>query len=209
MRILLIDTCGETGSLALADDATIIAVEELPPRAASSALLAGIRTLLERAGWQRESLQAIGVVSGPGSFTGVRVGLAAAKGLCEALGLPLAAVSRLEVLADAAAMDRGFAVLNAGRGEVYVRSVGIALHGHEFLLSAEGLFAITRGERVVVAEEALLSLLEASQPELHALNAAAALPAVLRSLEEGGVDPATVDANYVRSEQNIYGKAKQ
>ncbi|HEY4357961.1 MAG TPA: tRNA (adenosine(37)-N6)-threonylcarbamoyltransferase complex dimerization subunit type 1 TsaB [Acidobacteriaceae bacterium] len=208
MRLLLIDTCGETGSVALADGATVVALENLPPRAASSALLAGIRALLERAGWQRESLEGIGVVSGPGSFTGVRVGLAAAKGLCEARGLPLAAVSRLEVLADVAALTRGFAVLNAGRGEVYVRGTAVMAQGRELLIDAEGLLAITQGERVVIAEECLLTMLETVHPELHTLNAASALPAILRSLEEGGVDPAVVDANYVRSEENIYGKVK-
>lgn len=208
MRLLLIDTCGETGSVALAQDASILAAETLPPRAASSGLLAGIRTLLDGVGWKLDSLQAIGVVSGPGSFTGVRVGLAAAKGLCEARHLPLAAVSRLEVLAETAALHRGFAVLNAGRDEFYVRSAGDGRDGHEWLAGLETLPATAKGERVVIAEERLVSALQGLDPEIHVLTAASALPAVLRSLESGGVDPATVDANYVRSEQNIYGKAK-
>lgn len=115
MRLLLIDTCGETGSIAIADDAAVLSAEELPARAASSTLLPAIERVLQAAVWSVRDLQGVAVVSGPGSFTGVRVGLAAAKGLCEAVALPLATLSRLEVLGGAAGLSEGFAVLDAGR----------------------------------------------------------------------------------------------
>ena len=100
-RVLLMDTCGAAGSVALADGERVAARAAIAERAASARLLAVVEEVLATAGWGLGDVEAVGVVSGPGSFTGVRVGLAAAKGLCEGLGVPMAAVSRLEVLADA------------------------------------------------------------------------------------------------------------
>ena len=126
MKILLIDTCGTTGTVALADTEArprVLGSDELPERSASERLAGAIGGLAERCGVRLEELDAVVVVHGPGSFTGVRVGLSAAKGLCEALNLPLVAVSRLAVLASLAAAgdsERVYAVLDAGRGEYYV-----------------------------------------------------------------------------------------
>ena len=85
MKILLIDTCGATGSIALEDtdlSLTIVASASLPGRTASERLVPMIKDLAEHAGITLPSLDAVAVVHGPGSFTGVRVGLSAAKGLC-------------------------------------------------------------------------------------------------------------------------------
>src|ERR1700712_3943639 len=115
MRLLLIDTCGATGTVALADTALsipIAATEILPGRSASEQLIPVIRTLLEAQGWKVNELTAMVVVNGPGSFTGLRVGLSAAKGLSEASGVPLIAISRLAVLA--AGPGRQCAALDAG-----------------------------------------------------------------------------------------------
>src|SRR5260370_4181351 len=124
MKVLVIDHCGETGSIALADTAVpaILATATLPGRTASERLLPAIRDLGAAHGVPLRSLGAIAVVHGPGSFTGVRVGLSAAKGLCEALEVPLIAISRLAVLshlANPAPDARVHAVLDAGRGEFY------------------------------------------------------------------------------------------
>src|SRR5690349_5180126 len=110
MRLLLIDTCGAEGSVALAEvegTPRVVASEVLPGRSASERLVPVIRTLMETEGWDLRDLAAIGVVHGPGSFTGVRVGLSAAKGLSEAGQVPLVAVSRLALLAAAAGEVRG------------------------------------------------------------------------------------------------------
>ena len=98
-------------------------------------LLTSIEGLLGHAGIAASGLRGIGVAVGPGSFTGVRVGMATAKGLGFALDVPVEGLSTLEALALAAATGgaRGghiCPVLDAGRGEIYaalfrVRPVGV------------------------------------------------------------------------------------
>ncbi len=89
-RLLLLDTSGPEASLALAEapasgtDPHIVATDTFPGRQASELLLVRLERLLKRAGWTSHSISAMAVVTGPGSFTGVRIGLAAAKGLAEA-----------------------------------------------------------------------------------------------------------------------------
>ena len=203
-RVLLIDTCGATGSVALAQGEAVVAETTMPGRAASAELLARVRELLGRCGWTVDSLQAIGVVSGPGSFTGVRVGLSAAKGLCEALGVPMAAVSRLEVMADRARERSVLAVLDAGRGEVYVRD-GKA----ELLLNMGALVERFAERPMIVTEEALAAKLAGKNVERMELSAASALPVVRRTLASGQSDVALTDANYVRGESEIYASKSQ
>jgi tRNA threonylcarbamoyladenosine biosynthesis protein TsaB len=79
-----------------------------------------IRNLLTRGGGRPKDLTGLGVVLGPGSFTGLRVGLAAAAGLAQALEIPVYGLSSLEALARAGPSDGlGVALLDARRGEVY------------------------------------------------------------------------------------------
>src|SRR5580700_4835654 len=123
MRVLLIDTAGAEGSVALADtelERAVVAAEVLPGRTSSERLLPAVRRLMEERGWKLKELKAVVVVHGPGSFTGVRVGVSAAKGLSEAGGVGIVAVSRLALLAASGEGDgRVNAVLHAGRGEFY------------------------------------------------------------------------------------------
>jgi tRNA threonylcarbamoyladenosine biosynthesis protein TsaB len=159
--------------------------------------------MLEAEGWTLRELDGVGVVSGPGSFTGMRTGLAVAKGLCEAASLPLAAVSRLAVLAEAAEAGGGFAVLRAGRDELYVRDVS---YGREWMCGIEEFRLGAKGARVVVAEARVAERLAEMKPKLHPLRVEDALAQVRRSLQEGGCDVASIDANYVRGESEIYRK---
>jgi tRNA threonylcarbamoyladenosine biosynthesis protein TsaB len=201
-RLLLIDTCGETAGVALCLGLQVLATEDLMTGAASAQIIAGVRRLLCQQGWNLAELDAVGVVGGPGSFTGVRTGLAAAKGLCEAANLRLAVVSRLAVLADASALTDGLSMLDAGRGELYVRDVG---SGREWLCSADEL-PIAAGGGIVVAEPRVAERLAERGPVLRTLYVSDALPVVLQCLAAGGSDVALVEANYVRGEQNIYAK---
>ena len=106
--VLAFDTCGEIGTAALVDlekDATAIPCigqMELGGRAAAAELMPAIDGMLRDAGLDLRGLRALLVVNGPGSFTGIRVGLSTAKGLAHAAGMPIVAISRLAVLANLA-----------------------------------------------------------------------------------------------------------
>lgn len=100
-RILAIDTSTESRSLALLDQATLWECFWGPGEGDLLAedLSGAVRTLLEAAGLTPGGLDLIAVATGPGSFTGVKVGMAAAKALAYALHVPIAAVSTLDLLA--------------------------------------------------------------------------------------------------------------
>jgi tRNA threonylcarbamoyladenosine biosynthesis protein TsaB len=94
-------------------------------------LLALVRQALEAVGADYPDVRRIGVGVGPGTFTGLRIGVATARALAQATGAEVAAVSTLEALAAAAATDRAvLAVLDARRGEAYAA----AFHDGERLL---------------------------------------------------------------------------
>jgi tRNA threonylcarbamoyladenosine biosynthesis protein TsaB len=202
-RLLLIDTCGETPGVALSAGPQVLASEDLVRGSASAEIVSAIRGLLEQVGWRLADLDAVGVVSGPGSFTGMRAGLATAKGLCEAGELSLAAVSRLEVLADVASLLDGMVALDAGRGELYVREVKTR---REHLCTSDDMMGLCDGRQVVVAEARVAEILAGCKPVLRPLRVADSLAVVLRCLAEGGSDVSLVDANYVRAESDLYRK---
>jgi len=211
MRFLLIDTCGAEGSIALAEDGRVVASDTLPGRSASERLVPAIRQMLEAAGWGLGELAAIGVVHGPGSFTGVRVGLSAAKGLSEAGRIPLIAVSRLALLAAAAKVDgKVCAVLDAGRGEFYCGSYIGRRKINEALLTAEEVAtAAADGAAVVVCEQHVVDTLGTVGVRLVSEPAAGgALPFVTEKVAANEFDnAATVDANYLRrTDLEIFAK---
>jgi len=187
--------------------------------------VATIRDLAATVEGGLHSLEAIAVVSGPGSFTGVRVGLSAAKGLCEALDLPLIAISRLAVLSRLAAEAPGrkvFALLDAGRGEAYL---GIYIGGvrvREALVTRAQLFTAieeaaaaksesgTNSIRVVTCESTVVQAFAELNPQLVAEPTAAdALALVLLRIHARDFDDAaTIDANYLRrTDAEIFAKA--
>ena len=98
--LLTIQTASPAGGIALSDGDKLLAEVNLDVRkTATEWLLQSIEDLLARAGLAKSDLEGVGVVRGPGSFTGLRVGLATAKGLALALGCPLLSVSSLQCLA--------------------------------------------------------------------------------------------------------------
>jgi tRNA threonylcarbamoyladenosine biosynthesis protein TsaB len=201
--VLAFDTCGETGTVALVDlenDATAVTCvsqTELGGRAASAELMPAIDAMLRKAGVDLRALQALLVVNGPGSFTGIRVGLSTAKGLAHAAGIPVVAISRLAVLAslDDARQDV-LALLDAGRNEFYARRAE-----REWLASFEEIAAVAEaGTRLIVAESRLVDRLAAWKPaHVGPLDACVATRAALARLRSGASDDlATLDANYLR-----------
>lgn len=120
MTILAIDTTSEFGSLALARDAEILEVVSLHSREGFAHLLfQQIIAVLDRHGLKLADIDGYAAASGPGSFTGVRVGLTAGKGLAEAHGKRVVPVSNLLALAYAGEGDLRATVLDARRGEIY------------------------------------------------------------------------------------------
>jgi tRNA threonylcarbamoyladenosine biosynthesis protein TsaB len=118
--ILAVDATGEHGSLALARGGAV--VEELAlhsPSGFAHVLFGSLQELLARNGVAAAQIDCFASASGPGSFTGVRVGLAFAKGLAEALGKPAVAVSNLRALAEFGEAPLRATLLDARRGEVY------------------------------------------------------------------------------------------
>ena len=123
MILLAIDTSGKEGSIAVArapensretSELTILEVVPLEGGTFSAQLVPQIASLLAKHGLSKNDIAAFAVASGPGSFTGLRVGLAAIKALAEILGTPIAAVSRLEALARSARI-RGTVIAGAER----------------------------------------------------------------------------------------------
>lgn len=122
MRVLGIDTSGDMGSLGLIDGAHTLYEGEMPVRPGGAERLpAFIQKALNNVGWDPGFLELIVVGKGPGSYTGVRVGIAIAKGLAFSLKIPLVGVNTLYALAANTRGRPGFIcpVLESRRGEVY------------------------------------------------------------------------------------------
>ena len=121
-KILMIETSTECCSVALSDGDRIVAsrVDELPRRQ-SSMLAPYLAEVLQEAGIPAASLDAVAVSAGPGSYTGLRVGVSTAKGVCFGCGKPLIGVDTLRILALQAESryDRIVAMIDARRMEVY------------------------------------------------------------------------------------------
>jgi tRNA threonylcarbamoyladenosine biosynthesis protein TsaB len=218
MKILIIDTCGASGTIALVDATAVVASASLPGRTASERLVPTIKDLAASARITLQSLGAVVVVHGPGSFTGVRVGLSAAKGLSEALNLPLVAISRLAVLAHLAESSRGVrvqALFDAGRGEfysgIYVDGVcfGEALVTRDRLLATDATQSAQPSRVVVTCEPAVAQSIAELAPKLLAEPTAAdAFPLALRRIQQQDFDDAAIlDANYLRrTDAEIFAK---
>lgn len=122
MRILAVETSTLAGGTALLDGDRVVAEHILNVRAThSERLLASADRLLHDRGWEVEDLEGLAVAIGPGSFTGLRIGVSAVKGLAFALGVPVAAVPTLDALAAVLpfAQHPVCPVLDAKKGEVY------------------------------------------------------------------------------------------
>jgi tRNA threonylcarbamoyladenosine biosynthesis protein TsaB len=122
MRVLAVETSTLAGGVALVDGDRLVAEYLLDVSVThSERLLAAIDTVMTDAGWTPADLQGLAVAVGPGSFTGLRVGISTVKGLAFALGLPVAAVPTLDAMAAAVPFSAlpVCAVLRARRNEIY------------------------------------------------------------------------------------------
>src|SRR5579863_3516387 len=180
MLLLAVDTSGKQGSIAIAqcgpgDACEVIEVAALSGGTFSAELVPQIDALLAKHKFSKADIGAFAVVSGPGSFTGLRIGLAVIKGLAEVLVKPIAAVSLLQALASAAHLDGDVILaLDAGRNEVFLGEYQVCDAEmrliRERLLSRETWLELTRDAVVVTSDS---SLREAARTKgLHVVEVA-------------------------------------
>jgi tRNA threonylcarbamoyladenosine biosynthesis protein TsaB len=230
MLLLATDTSGKNGSIALArvtvgqSDVEIVEVVPLAGGAFSAQLVPQIAALLEKHGYRKTDLAAFAVASGPGSFTGLRVGLAAIKALAEALQKPIAAISLLGAVAwsstaHGAERSRILAALDAGRGDVYVGDYELGPQMHmqsERLLSREEFLAEATGAEathttIVTPDAVLAAMVQAAGTQVEVIeypNAGVIARLGWDRLQRGQtVRPEQLEANYIRhSDAEIFSK---
>jgi tRNA threonylcarbamoyladenosine biosynthesis protein TsaB len=225
MLLLATDTSGRHGSIALAraqeapgksGDVEVIEVVPLAGGTFSAQLVPQIAALLAKHGFTKHDIGGFVVASGPGSFTGLRVGLAAIKALAEILDKPIAAVSLLEAVAITSGVQGCVtALLEAGRGEVYLGEYEVAGDSarlvEERLLRREEVWA---GEpsKLVTADEALAKEVQAAGLSISTIEAVTAGTIVelgrRKILAGESVSPEELEANYIRrSDAEIFAKS--
>jgi tRNA threonylcarbamoyladenosine biosynthesis protein TsaB len=225
MILLAIDTSGRDGSIALArargdagadlNSVDILDMVPLEGGTFSAQLVPQIAAMLMKRGLTKEQIDGFAVASGPGSFTGLRVGLAAVKGLAEILGKPIVAVSRLEVVARSGKRQgKVIAALDAGRSDVYLGEYDVSERAEiigERLVSREEFLSTARDTKVVTPERVLveaaisagLSVEEVAPPNSTAI----ALIGFEKIMLGETISPEDLEANYIRrSDAEIFAK---
>ena len=222
MLLLITDTSGRNGIVAVAralqagkqDQIQILESVPLAGGTFSAQLVPQIAALLEKHDLSKSQIDAFVVVSGPGSFTGLRVGLAAIKALAEILQKPIVPVSFLEVVARAAGIDgRIIALLDAGRGQLYSGEYEIsgarAQLIQEHLIAREALPDLSRAVVISTPDATLAGL--SREAGLRTFELKAIPPEMIAVLGwsklcDGEIaSPEQLDANYVRRSDQIFG----
>jgi tRNA threonylcarbamoyladenosine biosynthesis protein TsaB len=229
MLILAVDTSGKQGSIALAKvgeslgsagaSSANLAILEVVPLAGgtfSAQLVPQISDLLAKHGFTKQDITGFAVVSGPGSFTGLRVGLAAIKALAEILQKPIAVVSLLEAVACAGkAAGKVISALDAGRGEVYAGEYEVGNRAQlvsERLLTRAEFVAQSRERVVVTPDSALAALARDSGLEVKEIEPprgdAIARLGWEKIQSDNTIAPDELEANYIRrSDAEIFAKS--
>ena len=179
MNILALETTNWIGSVAAMTDGKLLLELELnPQQRTAQSLPSGIETLLERVGWKPADVQLIALTIGPGSFTGLRIGVTMAKTFAYSVGAEVLGVNTLETIAQAAPADVSAltAVIDAQRDDVVVRT---------FSRGPEGFFLPEGDQQLISIDRWLQDLptgMAVTGPALAKL--ASRLPAHVTALEE-------------------------
>jgi tRNA threonylcarbamoyladenosine biosynthesis protein TsaB len=214
MLIVAVDTSGKKGSVALCrgdgEAFEVLRMTSLEGGAYSAQLIPRISGVLSANHVEKRQLDGFAVVSGPGSFTGLRVGLSTVKGLCEVLKKPLATVSMLEAIAlvYAGSDEAVTAMLDAGRGEAYVGEYrvkdGRAQVAREYHLKSDELLSdqMRNLQPVVTPDTKLAETLQSKGVEVRLVDALFADTVgrlgINKLVAGEAANPETLDANYVR-----------
>lgn len=222
MLLLVADTSGKHGSIGLArgnPDGSCDVIEVIPLAGGtfSAQLIPQVAGLLAKHGFSKQDVDGFAVASGPGSFTGLRVGLAAIKALAEVTGKPIATVSLLEAVAVESGMKgRVLAALDAGRGEVYLGEYEVSgTQGSkvdERLVTRSELADAVAGRAIVTPDSAIAFLIQGTGIRLiEVARPTAEVIARLgwkKILGEDTVSPDALEANYIRrSDAEIFSKS--
>jgi tRNA threonylcarbamoyladenosine biosynthesis protein TsaB len=211
MLILGLDTSGKDGSIALVefDQGNTRTVEVVPLEGGtfSAQLVPQISDALNRHGLSKREIDGFAVVSGPGSFTGLRVGLAVVKALAEVLQKPIAAMSLLEAVARVSELlGVVTAALDANRGEVYAAEFLISgpqtTISHQQLLAAAEFVSANRDRQIITPDAKIADFIrEKGLYVTHVDRPRADVIARLgfEKIQVGDiVSPEALDANYIR-----------
>jgi tRNA threonylcarbamoyladenosine biosynthesis protein TsaB len=214
--ILAIDTASPYGSIAIRSQGQLVAERALESADGfAHVLFPEIERLLAESGFELKRIDRFAAASGPGSFTGVRVGLAAAKGLAEAMGCPAVGISNLQVLASFGKGAVRGVFVEARRGEVYAGVYDSALQplNPEVVMPASRWLETLTGfeyEFIAPADNPFWSALEVTRFAHMGRTAAPKLLAgavALCAERAEASDPALLDANYVRrSDAELFWK---
>lgn len=210
MLILGVDTSGKDGSIALVkfEQGSVRTLEVVPLEGGtfSAQLVPQISDTLNRHGLTKRNIDGFAVVSGPGSFTGLRVGLAAVKALAEVLQKPIAGVSLLEAVVRASGIQgEGAAALDAGRGEVYAAEFQVS--GSRAEMSNQRLLTLAElvsanSDQIITADVKIADFLcEKKVRVIRVDRPRADLIARLgfEKIQSGEIiSPEALDANYIR-----------
>jgi len=158
--LLAIDTSTRYASLALYDETGVISERTWRShRHQSQEILPAVHNMLQQQTATASDLSAVAVAKGPGSFTGLRIGMSVGKGLCLALGIPIIAIPTLSVIAYAVGDPGGlvYAVLEAGRGRICVAPFafdqGLAVQQEEIRIVAASQWTPAAKESVLITGE--------------------------------------------------------
>jgi tRNA threonylcarbamoyladenosine biosynthesis protein TsaB len=186
---LAIDTTSEFGSLALAEDGRVLEEVALhSPDGFAHVMFPEIEALLNRHNLKITDIDGFAAAAGPGSFTGVRVGLTAAKGLAEATGRKVVAVSNLQAVASFGTRALRAPVIDARRGDIFggVYDAELRLVAPEVVTKFDDWLRTLPVDVEVMTD--IPKLLAGAIARIAAARFAAGL----------AQDPAEIDANYVR-----------
>lgn len=210
MIILAIDTSGHHGGLALTRGGALIEEAALhAPDGFGHHLFGAVEALLRRHALKAAQIDCFAAASGPGSFTGIRVALAAVKGMAEAAGRAAVGVSNLQALAYWGTTALRAPLMDARRGEIYGGLYDRALNplAPEQVAPLESWLAgLPEGPIEFIASDfapfapALIPAHATGRMTIAPLSLAAAVAAIAadRLNAPGARDPAAIDANYVR-----------
>jgi tRNA threonylcarbamoyladenosine biosynthesis protein TsaB len=200
--ILALDTTCEYGSIAIARGGQVLEVEEIhSPDGFGHVIFPRILALLDRCGTRLADIECYAAASGPGSFTGVRIGLTAVKGLAEAHGKRVVPVSNLKALAYAGAGEVRAPLIDARRGEIYgaVYDARLRLLLDEVVAPFERFLELLAGREATFVSTGFQPAAGLSLVTVSRALAAPIAGLAARAFASGqALPPEAVDANYIR-----------